>query len=258
MTVQWGDTGRVAYGPLKTFNITLANPRETLNGTPTALPTTEPATSQISFTIQSSDLPTISPAPISLKYAALLYASGKNTDAASQTVNWRVLKNSVSVATGSQTGVASNQFWTHSYFQFFDVAVGDVLEIRLWSTSANVNYDYYAIALQPTRINLGKSYINKDVSYTNLVNHPALALGTPNVQSTAFTGVNACSIANQPTNVSGSATFGALSWTSPYFAGRINNADQVTSVTTLTHATNHPQYQRNSIPSAISFREVLR
>jgi hypothetical protein len=37
LTVLWGDTGKVAYGTLKTFTITGATPRETLLGTPVSL-----------------------------------------------------------------------------------------------------------------------------------------------------------------------------------------------------------------------------
>lgn len=257
MTVQWGDTGRVAYGPLKTFTTTLATPRETLLGTPVVLPTAEPGTSQISITVSSGDLPTISPSPISVKYSAILYAAGKNTDAASQSVSWRILKNSVSVATGTQTGVATNTFWTQQYDQFFDVAVSDVLEIRLWSTSANVNYDYYAIAVMPTRLNLGKSYINKDVNYSNFIIY-ALTAGTPSINLSTSPIFYASDSTTLGIQTGATVNFGALRWNQTYNAYRGDHGDNNQTTVTNTHATSRPYYRRSSIPGTISFREVLR
>lgn len=247
------------YGATKTFTTALATPRETLLGTPVALPTTEPGTSQITYTVQSSDLPTITPSPISVKYTALLYAGGKNADAASQTVNWRVLKNTVSIATNPQTGVAASNFWTHGYFQFYDVSVGDVLEIRLWASSTNVNYDYYAISIIPTRMNLGTAYMNKDVSYSNYV-ATNLSSGTPSVNIGSAFNFYPTTSAGAGTNqqFSTNITYGALSWNGTYYSGRAEKGDNNISTSTLTHATSRPYYQRTSVPGTISFREVLR
>lgn len=256
MTVQLGDTGKVAYGTQKTFAITIAAPRETLDGSPTVLPTTEPATSQISFTVQTSDLPTITPSPNSMKYVAILYGAGKNTDAASQTVSYRILKNGVSVATGSITATPTNNFYTVSCYQFYDVVVGDVLELRLWATSANVNYDYYAIAVLPTRVSFGKAYLNKDVVYGSAVT-ALLISGTPNAVSSPQPYIYPTT-SNTLNLFSAGITVNALNWHSTYNAFQAYHGDNQLGVIGGNHATNRPSYRGGTTISSISFREVLR
>lgn len=257
MTIQLGDTGRVVTGPLKTFTTTFASPRETLLGTPTALPTAEPASSQISFTVQASDLPTTSPAFISTKYTAILFSGGKNTDAAAQSVSWRVLKNSTSIATGTQSSIATNTFWTQTYYQFPSVVAGDVLEIRLWSSSANVNYDYYALVILPTQPSLGKSYINKDVNYSNF-SFPSLTLGNPSYSLSYSWDVYASNSSNVIGSNSGTLTFQAMGWSSTYNAGRLDYGDKNTATGALTSSTYRPYYNRVTFPATITFREILR
>lgn len=257
MAVLTGDTGKVAVGPLKTYSFALATPRESLNATPMALPSTEPASAQISVTIQESDLPIITPDPLGVTYTASLYAAGKNTDAAAQTVSWRVLKNGTSVATGTSTSVPANQFWTHGYFQFLGVVVGDVLDVKLWSASANVNYDYYAIAVYPTRANLSKEAIVKDVTY-GAIAASTLTAGTASSNLSQSITIypsesNTLSMGN-----AANLMFGALHWNSLYNAFRIDLGDNQIVTQTLAHATSRPHYRRNVLTSTISFREVLR
>ena len=112
----------------KILNITYQTPQETLLGTPETLPTTEPATPQISYTVTSGDLPTFNMPLFKKIWVALLYGAGKAVTAA--TIYWRMKKNGASVATGSGS-VAANTFYTWSC-GFYDVAVGDVLELALW------------------------------------------------------------------------------------------------------------------------------
>lgn len=258
MTVQWGDTGKAVYGTQKTFNISFPTPRETLLGTPVnALPTANPGTPQVTMTIQTSDLPVISPSAQSLKYTAILYVAGKNTDAAAQTINYQCYKNGVAVtgATGSQS-VATNTFWTFSLYRFFDVSVGDVLGVSLWSASANMNYDYYSLVIFPSRPTLGTSYINKDVTYSNF-STPSLFVGNP-VQQNANGTFLYPSTGTSTISANGNVTFGALNWNGTYQAFRIDRSDNTINTGATTHATNRPYYQSQILPTKISFREILR
>lgn len=261
MTIQWGDTGRVAYGPLKTFNITLATPRETLLGTPLALQSTEPTSGQngyVSLTIQQSDMPTITPSPISLKYTAILFVGGKNTDAASQSVSYHLYKNGTAVAAASsQTGIASNNFWTQQHARFFDVQVGDVLTVALYSPSANVNYDYSALMVMPTQMNLGKAYLNKDVNYSNYL-QPTLTQGTASVQLNQSFNFYPSDTNSLNLQTAVNVNYGALRWNQSYYSGRVQMGDNNVTSATLTHATSRPYYARNTLPGTISFREILR
>lgn len=259
MTVQWGDTGRVAFGTLKTFNISLASPRETLNGAPTSLPSTNPgsASAQAIFTIQQADLPTITPNPISVQYSAVVYIAGKNTDASSQSVSYQCYKNgaTVSGATGSQS-VATNTFWTQSHFRFNGVVVGDTLAVSVWCPSANVNFDYIAIQIYPTKVSIGKSYINKDVSYS--YSNGTLTLGTPSMAAGGSCIIFPSTSVSASVSNTNAITFPAMGWNSTYNAFRLDWGDSTISTNLQTHATNRPLYMKAFYPSSISFREILR
>lgn len=260
MTIQLGDTGRVAYGPLKTFTVAFATPRETLNATPAALPATDPgsAGAQASYTIASGDLPTITPSPISTQYTAHIIIGGKNTDAASQTITYKCYKNGTYTnATGTQS-VATNVFWTQTHFRFNGVVVGDTIAISLSCPSANVNFDYMALIVYPTRIQLGKAYINKDVTYGALVS-PTLSLGTPSVAlSNAYVIYPTVGTSSNNLNLVANTTLGAMSWNSTSYAAMANYGDFNISTNAVTHATNRPYYYRGSPPGTITFREILR
>lgn len=180
-------------GSKKLFTITYATPREELLDTPLTLPTSEPTDPQATFTVQGSDLPTFSLKPYSFKCIACLYAAGKFVTAG--TVYWRMVKNAANVASGNAS-VAANYFYTANAF-FLDVAVGDVLGVKLWSNKTDSNYDYKALFVYPTRFFpfplLNCKQILKDVTVWNTdppTLLPTLTLGnpTPNVLGSPFQG----------------------------------------------------------------------
>ncbi len=168
---------------LKIITIELKDAVENLQSTPTSLPTSEPAESQISITLAEADLPIVklndSPNIPTITYTALVYAGGKNTDTASQTVYWRELKNGASLSTGSFS-VSADYYWTISA-GYFDVNAGDTIELRLWASSTNVNWDYDAYACQYTRPFPYASDVAVDlwVRTKNIVLHPTLSKGNP-------------------------------------------------------------------------------
>ncbi|MGD9663565.1 MAG: hypothetical protein AB7U63_20170 [Porticoccaceae bacterium] len=166
----YGDIHRA----LQSYTITYPTPDETLLATPEPLPTSEPATPQIEFTIGPQHVPVVSPEGLNYVLTAILYAAGKNTDAASQTVYYRILKNGVSVATGSYS-VSADRFYTWEHYNFYDVKIGDVLACKLWATNVNVNWDYKALVIWPTRIG-PENIMIQDISY-NVVLQPTLTLG---------------------------------------------------------------------------------
>jgi len=99
---------------LKTLTITLQAAQETLQGSPTALPTSEPGAGneQISYTVGSGDLPTFSIQPSAKKWVAIVFGSGKFVTAG--TLYYRMKKNGSSVATSS-SAVAANTFYTRMF-----------------------------------------------------------------------------------------------------------------------------------------------
>jgi hypothetical protein len=146
----------------KTLNITYATPRETLLDPVQTLPTSEPTDPQISYTVLESDLPTLSLKPFSKVWLARVLGGGQNQSGASATVYWRMLKNGQSVATSSES--VSNNYYYVVTAGFFNVQVGDVLALKIWSNQNNVILSRHGLAVHVSRIYLfSKIVLNKDV-----------------------------------------------------------------------------------------------
>lgn len=255
MSLLIGDTGKSQIGPLKSFVITPGTGRDTLLGTALTLPTTEPATAQVSFTVQSSDLPTISPS-VPMLYNAALYVSGK-IGAAASVINYRVLKNGVSVAQAAGASAAATQFWAHSHWRTFDVQIGDVLEVKYWAVQADVTLDFYGLVVFPSQPDVTKrGTLLKDLTLTNILSTPNLSTVTvTNSQSFTLYPFAATNInySNGITNL----TFLATSLNTTYGLFRTSLEVFGASTTQNVNATTRPT-QKQLYPSQISFREVLR
>ena len=137
------------YSP-RTDSLTYPAAQETYDAVGTALATAEPVVSQIVYTIQESDLPVSTDKAAAMKFTALLYGGGKNNGASSATGYYRILKNGVSVTTGSSP-VAANNYYTISCYQLYDIKVGDVVEIRLWASAATMDHRYKAMSVAISR-----------------------------------------------------------------------------------------------------------
>lgn len=270
MTVLYGDTGIVNTGPLKTFTLTMAAIRETLlpAGSEIALPTgTEPAAatpSCISYTIQASDLPVVSPSAYSMKYTPFLVCSGKNTGVGSAIVKYSVYKNGVAVVTNQAgTAITVNNFWTQTHYRWLDVQVGDVIEVRCWADIAGVNLDYFNLVVYATRIELTQALyvLDLEVPISNGNGMPTMAtLGKPAVGNTGGWALVAFpeSGGYAAHGFSSTASYAVLSISNNYgiFAGRPAVGDISQTSVTLQHATNHPFYNRTAFPTSFSFYEA--
>ena len=144
-----GPRGPLMYSP-RTDSLSYPAAQETYDAAGTALPTSEPATSQIIYTITSADLPVSTDKTASMKFTAFLYGGGKNNGASSATVYYRIVKNGASVATSSSS-VNTNYYYTVNCYQLYDVKAGDVIEIRLWASAATVDYRYKAMSVVISR-----------------------------------------------------------------------------------------------------------
>lgn len=271
MTLLYGDTGLASAGALKSYTTTQPAPRETLLTVGTneiQLPTgTEPAggtISCISYTVQQSDLPTIVPDPISVKYTAFLVVSGKNPTAGTATVSYSLYKNNVAIsgATGIVHGaITTNNFWTQSHYRFYDCVVGDVLEVRLWTNTAGVYLDIHAFSVYATRYELSKAPVVQDVNIAmSGITTGVLTVGAP-AQGNISTWNMALSTTNSVVGVLAGAAYvipTMMNTANTYFFGRLVLADASILSNTQVHATNHPYYYKGIVPVSISFREVMR
>ena len=155
----------------KILNISYATPQETLLATPVTLPTAEPATPQISYTVATADLPTFNMPLYQKKWVAMIYGSGKTVT--QPTLSYNMKKNGASVSTGSGL-VGAGYYYVRNCF-FYDVAVGDVLELALWSDQTDTNWDYKAYQIQATRlILLNKPRLLLPCNFASLAKHPTL------------------------------------------------------------------------------------
>ncbi|MEM2263342.1 MAG: hypothetical protein QW160_03890 [Candidatus Bathyarchaeia archaeon] len=227
--------------------------QETLLGTPETLPTSEPATPQIGYTVQDSDLPLITPTPYSVKYVALLFGAGRCPTAA--TIYYRMKKNGASVKTGNASVSANNYYTWNCYF--YDVKVGDVLELALWSSVSDSNWDYKAFQIQPSRIiPMSKLRLLMPCDFASLADQPVLTLGNPS--STSYS-LYVCH-----DDVPLSTTINAAKRYSCLYAGdlmglfRLNYGDynNMNNAVSRTSASYRPYYYRNYVPAQIKFRCV--
>jgi hypothetical protein len=262
LTIRWGDTGKAFNGVVKSF--TQANTaRESLLGSPVSLPTSNPlnAGAQLSFTVQQSDLPTISPSANSInQYCAYVIVGGKNTDSASQTVYSYVYQN------GTQKGntnnvVATNTFWTHCLYYTQSVQVGDVINIALYSTSVNMNYDYYYFIVLPSKVLYTPiKTIMTDITI-NVASDTAPTLGNPNSSvNSSFYVMNGPSAANSLGISTGNTSLDvAKVFNSASSYGWLRSYYEVNGGTyTSTHASYRPYYRNIMYAKTVSFRELGR
>lgn len=177
----------------KTINITHPGIRQENyhSGTPATLPTSEPGTPQLSFTLTSGDFPSSNDCVLS-QFAMpnlVAIAAGKNTSGVTATVLYRISVNSVSVETGSLSSVANNRYWSLGMLAR-DVKAGDVITIALWSSASNVIQNYESLLIVPVAhgrgLDAGKVVQDLSVSFGTGTDYVWTTTGiNPNVVSMA-------------------------------------------------------------------------
>jgi len=246
-----------ALSGLKTINITYPTPLETLLASPETLPTSEPTTPQISYTVQSANLPILDFNVYSKKYVAVVIGAGKFVTAG--TCYWRMKKNGASVNTGSFSVSANNYYTVHA--RFLDVAVGDVLELALWSNQTDSNWDYKAFFVLLTRVVPTANYaVLKPCNYT-FTQLPTLTLGNPSI---VYTYGPVFTFSGNLTETGRYGSFSSLSlpyqaYAENYGLFRVQNGDfaNTNAVSTRTSASYRPHYERENQPTKIVFRRMV-
>ena len=160
-------TGAPVIKPPFASAISYPAARET-TGLNTELPSSEPGTAQISYTIEAGDLPVLS-MQFPYLFAPVIFARCKNTSGAARTVSYHILKNGTSVATGSGTnmGTAAN----YASFQGCLPAasapvIGDVITVKLWANGAGVYLYEHALMSDIMRPLAGTSPIVYNTAIT--------------------------------------------------------------------------------------------
>lgn len=242
---------------LKALNITVQSPQETLLGTPVALPTSEPSTPQIGYTVAEADLPTFDCPVYSKKWVAWVFGGGKFTTAG--TLYWRMKKNGGSVSSSSGSVSANNYYTLHAFF--YDVAVDDVLELALWSNQSDSNWDYKAYFVLVTRLMLTqKPRMYCPLTVVTVSNFPTLTLGNPSSRFPASrTFLYHEDVATVDLNLTFPFTFDLFYPKSTYGLVRTYYGDRSyqNSATLGTHASYRPYYYiEYRFPTSFKLREL--
>lgn len=264
MTVLYGDTGKVSYGTLKETTINYPPILQEMVNMGLILPTSEPATPQISFTVQESDIPTFSGhAPFSYSIVPLLYACGKNSTV-STTLNFRMKINDVSINNGNNSGQSANFFYTYTVNRYAPVQVGDVVSFSLWSPQSDVTLDYACFTTTITRMQLAPmEAILKDVKFGVGFAYPTPTAQAPTPTMAASTqpfvnlpSTNVGSSINVVTSSSVQHTMYALIQDPAFKIGRCSYGDTMNTIAIALNVSNKFMYYRNWMPTTISFREI--
>jgi hypothetical protein len=241
------------YTSLKTLTITYKTPQETLLPTPQTLPTAKPATAQVSYTVTAASLPALGIGVHRATYVALVYIGGKFPTAG--TLYREMVKNGVSIISNS-SAISANQFYTlHAYF--FDVKPGDVLEVYLWSSVTDSNWDYSAFQVQVSRIiPLKRQRLLQPCNFTATSTQPTLTLGTPAVFTTRGYYIFNADVTNALVTAAQSVSALYAGSTSGIYRLYDGDAGGANSLFVNQSSTARPYYNRNTVATTIVFRGV--
>ena len=204
-------------GPMQVA-ISYPSIRETASLT-TELPTSEPATAQISYTVQASDLPVCTP-NMPFAFAPVIYAQGQNLGGAARTISYRIEQNGTSLNTGNVGSAANNYYWglTAAVFCAFAPAppvVGDVLTVKLWANGAGVQINAHALVPYLSRPLFGKKQVVlwRDYGGANAIAREASARKPSWMSATPFVGAAGNNVLY--IGPIGTSTFNSLAITQP-------------------------------------------
>lgn len=250
MATTHGQTDKATIGTRKEISITYALARETLLGTPVALPTSDPGTPQISFTILAADMPVLTGISTSaLLFPAFVVVGGHNAGGGFEFVSFRLKKNGVEIT--QQNPTVDLACWTLTLHNIPTVQVGDVLDITLWTAVSGMSYDYIALAVgatQPTPVPTGTILLMP--SYTGFQAHPQLVMGDPLVvDPRGVTVVSGDQFYSDFTSdfQNGSIEAGYLGLFAAFWGG------QSLAFALLSDDVARPVYHTNLVPSVISY-----
>jgi hypothetical protein len=252
-------------GIRKEVNITYKTLDETLLGTPLAVPNAEPATAQISYTVDATThLPTMG-ANVAFQSVGMLCVAGLNLTASARTISYRILKNAASIDTGTKSCVES-QYWTLRLCNasLAGLVAGDVIEVKLWCADATWltwNYKYFACA--PTRIKLFNDArkVALNVVYTDGgIYYPLPTLGNSPNQIAAIGasiyGVSPSTLGTAITYAT-NAIIGLQKEEATYGVFRAGLGDSGALVTIQCHATRQPYYNASFKVTKIAWNELF-
>jgi hypothetical protein len=168
---------------LNTVTFGYRAPYEVLEGTPLTLGVADPGQGAPtkSYTLLSTDFPTVSDATFPVRWVASIYIAGLNASG-TPTITVGFYQNNVIKGSGTASATVATQYWTRQD-TIYDVAVGDVISIRCWCSAATVDYRYTMIHITPTRPGY-QGLLYEGVAAIGFVSLPTPTLGVLPAKST--------------------------------------------------------------------------
>jgi hypothetical protein len=259
-----GETMNALIGTRHEVNITYPALDETLQGTPTAVPAAEPATAQISYTVSAvTHLPTVDSSGVVYSYTGQLAASGLNLTASARVISYRILKNTVSLTTGTYSCVAS-QYWTLRLYHssLTGIVAGDVIEVKLWCADAtwlNWDYNYFAVSLSRIKpVNDTRKCLFNVQLTDGAVVYPIATLGSAptNASTTTDTIFGAESTVLLTLNSASNGRYHLLKENSTNGILKRGAGDGTNTSGGVSHATAHPYYWSGYKITKIQWNEL--
>jgi hypothetical protein len=254
MTRKLGDMGLSVMGSRHVLTITYPAPDETLLETPEALPTSEPETPQVSFTIGAAHLPNIGGA--SAVWTAVVWASGRNTSGSARTVTRTRYKNGTPISASTTGSMSNNYYWTSMEYVYYGLVVGDAISVALHASGEGVDWQYKALMIFPTRINLTPSsrvplyrvsYTLARTSLSSGVNPGGLATGQGNWY--VYNGA----LMSYSSTVAGTFDLPVMSAHDTYIHGAIEFGDISQSQQSISNTSFSPYYRQQAVPTQIVY-----
>jgi hypothetical protein len=161
--------------------------------------------------------------------------------------------------------------WTYSAVSnnSLNIKIGDVFEMKVWSNQTDTQLDYYALVIYPTRIcGTKQGTIIKDLTFgwSPTISHTLSQgrLPTANVNASHGTiintpqGINVTSTINLqiPASSQGSTDVSVVGTLVGQLCTYYGDYGLRATIGFRQHASNHPYYEKNNLPSTITFREI--
>ena len=154
------------------------------------LPTFKPATAQISYTIDETNMPTITGFPIDYVPYPFLWLYVQNTSGANRTFSYQIELNGTSIGTGTSSTVPNNAYGVLNCLNWGSgntPAQGDTISVKLWASGVSVYIQAHTMCISASKIGRGsEGYAILNPLTREATNIAVPSYGTPNVNYIAY------------------------------------------------------------------------
>jgi len=223
------------------------------------LPTSEPASNNLEYTLVSEDFP-LFPDAIQGIFITHFLCCGQNRSGSSRTVNGKAYFNgNLCYAFPTNSSVSNNYYWTcQNYRGMQNTKVGDVLGFRLWASGAGVYCHWRGALTLLTRTRPRREQVKAVVGYyhntTGGFSNFSLG-GNPRVLTAEhpYTQIGL----NYATRTGGSYGTEFIYIYKSLGIGRIAYGDYQEGMAFQTHSSYRPYFTRPSAFTSINWRELI-